>query len=198
MHSPRVGICRESSGDPYDRSHARLTFRLVDCRSLDRTSNADRIAYRWHEDNVARLQSHVRRRITVQQELVKIQSRGNAAVALQLDITQRANFADASALVQSAAHRGKTAHHVRTGLLHVTEHKYANGSQLPHRYAYLRTDQHFPDALVEVLPKLRERNPRNGDGPDFGQVQDTVPRNFELVDAVDIAEQLHANRVPGS
>ncbi len=82
----RIGVRQQPAGK-LDRLLRRLlALELVDRRTAHRPVDGHRIADRRNEDHIARQQLMIAAGIAVQQQIVQIEGRDQAAVALELDV----------------------------------------------------------------------------------------------------------------
>ena len=180
------------SGKPARQSDELLSRRpalqLVDRRAPDFSLHADLGPHGRHEDDIAGLQPGIRPRVATQQQVVKIQRADRPAVALVLDPAQRADRLDASAGKQCMRDGRETAHHVRTGTIHVAEHEHAYGAQLPHRDARADADHLLADAILKHASHLVETEARDLDRAELWEVDGAVAIDDQRVVAARFSE----------
>ena len=166
-----VGIGQQPAGDLDGLRDGLLALELVDGRAPHRTVDRHRRADGRNEDDVARHQLPVPAGIAVQQQIVEIERRDKASVALELDIAQRADLLHAAADEQRIRHGGQAAHRVGARLLGLAQHEHADGAQVAHGDADAGADELLGDALLDGCARaLSKVMPLTLIGPSFGKL----------------------------
>ena len=106
--------------------------------------------HRRDEDDVARQQLGVVAGVAAQQQVVQIEAADDGALALELDVAQRADRLDAAGGVQRRGDGREPADRIAAGTIRLAHDEHADRARVAHADAGAHAD-HLPrDALLDV------------------------------------------------
>ena len=129
---PDPGGARRRQTTPGQRDqvgHRGLASNFIDGRPLHLAVHRHSVSHRRHEDHVALPNPHVASGVSVQQEVIKVESRNHASVPLDLDPPEGSGLLDPAGGQERVDHSGKSAHQMAPRALRVTEDEDVDGSQ---------------------------------------------------------------------
>ena len=193
-----IGVGPRATGEAQQRIGVGLAIgapKLVDRRAPHGAGDRDGGADRRHEDHVTRHQAHIAARVAAQQQAVEVERRDGCAVALELDVAQRAHGADATARHERVRHGGQAAHRVGAGLARLAEDEHLHRAQGAHRHARLHADHLLGDLLLDQRARILEAHARHAERADLRQRQLAVAIDLQREAAVLRAHEVDAQAV---
>ena len=154
-HRFRVGIARETAGIFQQRADALVFLHFVVHRTLHLTRDFHQTVVGLDDDEVVVGEADVARLLAVEDIVIDIDRRNEFVVAIDLDVTQRTDVADAVGHIEGVEHRGEGRQRVGSGRFHLVHHVHGDGARLSdgefHPTALIAASQRRTQARVGLF-----------------------------------------------
>ena len=154
-HRFRVGIARETARIFQQGADALVFLHFVEHRTLHLTRDFHQAVVGFDDDEVVVGETDVARLLAVEDIVIDINRRNEFVVAIDLDVTQRTDVADAIGHIEGVEHRGEGRQRVGSGRFHLVHHVHGDGTRLSdgefHPTALISTSQRRTQARVGLF-----------------------------------------------
>ncbi len=159
-----IGIASEATGILQHLLHALAGLHLVEHGALHLAAYTNQRLVGSHKNHIVVLQTHIARRIAVQQIVVNVKCTNLATLPENSDVAQRAHIADAAGVVQSVESAAQAAKRVGARHSHLAQHMHLYAAVLAQREAYLAVLIILPKGLFHACRRLTDAQSCQSDG----------------------------------
>ena len=132
-HRLLVGVARESAGIFEQRAHALVFLHFVEHRALHLSCDVHHAVVGLHDDEIIVGQADVARLLAVEDIVIDIDRRYEFVVAIDLDVAQRSDVADALGHVERVEHGGEGGQRDGARRIHLAHHVHGDGARVAQR-----------------------------------------------------------------